>query len=113
MRALPSPAARLLRAVLCVAALSSPFALRAQQAPAQLSGAAADPRVALSDSAIRAVIKERVDTKVSTGIAVGILDPNGKTRVFSYGASGTSRPIDANSVFEIGSISKTFTTAIL
>jgi len=82
----------------------------AQQATQQ--AAAIDPR-AVSDSAIRAVIKDRVDTKRSTGIAVGILDPDGHTRVFAYGASGTSRPIDANSVFEIGSITKTFTATSL
>jgi serine-type D-Ala-D-Ala carboxypeptidase/endopeptidase len=44
---------------------------------------------------------------------VGLIGPDGKSRVFAYGASGTARPIDANSVFEIGSITKTFTAAIL
>ena len=82
--------------------------LLAQQ-PAQQSSAAIDPRVALSDSAIRAIIKDRVDAKRSAGIVVGVLDSDGRTRVFGYGASGTGRPLDANSVFEIGSITKTFT----
>jgi len=82
------------------------------QQPTQ-QATAIDPRVALSDSAIRAVIKERVDAKRSSGIAVGILDPDGHTRVFAYGTSGTSRPLDANSVFEIGSITKTFTATTL
>ena len=82
------------------------------QQPTQ-QAAAVDPRLALSDSAIRAVIKDRVDARRSTGIAVGILDPDGRTRVFGYGTSGTSRPIDANSVFEIGSITKTFTGTTL
>ena len=81
--------------------------------PAAQQTAAIDPRVALSDSAIRAVIKDRVDTKRSSGIAVGILDPDGRTRVFAYGASGTSRPLDGQSVFEIGSITKTFTATTL
>src|SRR5581483_215675 len=71
-----------------------------------------DPR-ALSDSAIRAVIKNRVDSNRSAGIAVGIIDPDGHTRVFAYGNSGTNRPIDANTVFEIGSITKTFTATTL
>jgi CubicO group peptidase (beta-lactamase class C family) len=83
----------------------------AQQAAQQ--AAAVDPRVALSDSAIRAIIKDRVDSKRSSGIAVGILDPDGRTRVFAYGSSGTNRPLDANSVFEIGSITKTFTATSL
>jgi serine-type D-Ala-D-Ala carboxypeptidase/endopeptidase len=95
---------------LTVLALSAASAI-AQQPTQQAT--AVDPRVALSDSAIRAVIKERVDAKRATGIAVGILDPDGRTRVFAYGASGTSRPLDGQSVFEIGSITKTFTATSL
>ena len=96
--------------LLTVLALSASSAV-AQQPTQQAS--AVDPRVALSDSAIRAVIKERVDSKRSSGIAVGILDPDGSTRVFAYGNSGTSRPLDESSVFEIGSITKTFTATTL
>src|SRR2546430_16184494 len=95
-----------LRLTLAALALSGTRVV-AQQATQQ--AAAVDPRVALSDSAIRSLIKERVDSKRSSGIAVGILDPDGRTRVFAYGTSGTSRPLDANSVFEIGSDTHTFT----
>ncbi len=66
-----------------------------------------------NDSTIRAIITERVDAKLSTGIVVGVLEPSGQRRIVAYGASGTSRPLDANSVFEIGSITKTFTAAVL
>jgi serine-type D-Ala-D-Ala carboxypeptidase/endopeptidase len=66
-----------------------------------------------SDSAIRTIITNRVDAKLSTGIVVGVLEPSGRRRIVSYGASGTFRPLDANSVFEIGSITKTFTAALL
>src|SRR3954463_15052024 len=86
--------------VLALLALSTPSAF-AQQPTQQ--AAAVDPRVALSDSAIRAVLKDRVDAKRSSGIAVGILDPDGRTRVFAYSVSGTSRPIHGQRVFEIGS----------
>src|ERR1051325_11629300 len=92
--------------LLAVLAASATSAL-AQQPTQQ--AAAVDPRVALSDSAIRAVIKDRVDAKRSSGIAVGILDPDGRTRVFAYGTSGTSRPLDEKSVFEIGSVTNNST----
>jgi CubicO group peptidase (beta-lactamase class C family) len=101
---------------LTTARLVTVLALSATSAAAQQptqQAAAVDPRVALSDSAIRAVIKDRVDAKRSSGIAVGILDPDGRTRVFAYGTSGTSRPLDEKSVFEIGSITKTFTATTL
>jgi len=103
---------RRLRCFSLLAAIALLSARGNSQQPTQ-QAAAADPRVALSDSAIRAIIKERVDAKRSSGIAIGVLDPDGRTRVFAYGASGTSRPIDANSVFEIGSITKTFTATTL
>lgn len=103
-----------MRSVLLVTALGAiafpAYVAVGQQASQQAT--AIDPR-AVSDSAILAVIKDRVDSKRSTGIAVGILDPDGHTRVFAYGNSGTSRPIDANTVFEIGSITKTFTATTL
>ena len=66
-----------------------------------------------NDSTIRAIIRERVDAKLSTGIVVGVFGPTGRRQVVSYGVSGTSRPLDAGSVFEIGSITKTFTAAVL
>jgi len=97
--------------IVALGAIAFPVGVAVGQQASQ-QATAIDPR-AVSDSAIRAVIKDRVDSKRSVGIAVGILDPDGHTRVFSYGASGTSRPIDANSVFEIGSITKTFTATTL
>jgi CubicO group peptidase (beta-lactamase class C family) len=66
-----------------------------------------------NDSTIRAIIKRRVDARLSTGIVVGVFGASGRRRVVSYGASGTARPLDANSVFEIGSITKTFTALVL
>ena len=59
-------------------------------------------------------IKSRIDNGINTGIVVGIIDDTG-THYFNYGVKSlvTKETVDENSVFEIGSISKTFTAIIL
>lgn len=83
---------------------------------AALTLAAAPPARAQSlpsDSAIREILRARVDSGRSRGIAVGILE-NGKRRFVSYGSAGPGRaPLDEHTIFEIGSISKTFTGLLL
>ncbi len=67
-----------------------------------------------NDSAVRAIIKQRVDEGRSAGIVIGLIDPDGKQRIIAYGDPGPNRmSLDANSVFEIGSISKVFTATLL
>jgi D-alanyl-D-alanine-carboxypeptidase/D-alanyl-D-alanine-endopeptidase len=67
------------------------------------------------DSAIRSVLAERVAGGGPTGIVVGLLDASGARRVIAYGTpgEGVRAPLDGSTVFEIGSITKVFTTAIL
>ncbi len=66
-----------------------------------------------SDSAVRAIIQNRVSTNRAVGIVVGIFD-HGRTKLFTAGSSGAPGvALDGNTVFEIGSITKVFTSALL
>lgn len=55
-------------------------------------------------------IKARVDEGINVGIVIGLIDGENVT-YYSYGKADlkTGRKVDENSIFEIGSISKTFT----
>lgn len=66
-----------------------------------------------SDSAIRAMLAERLEHN-GVGVVVGVIDSSGR-RVVSYGRSGASdnRPLDGETVFQIGSVTKPFTGLLL
>jgi serine-type D-Ala-D-Ala carboxypeptidase/endopeptidase len=67
-----------------------------------------------SDSAVLALIRQRVEEKRSAGIVVGLLEPDGHTRIIAFGDPGPGKlTLDGNTVFEIGSISKVFTATVL
>jgi CubicO group peptidase (beta-lactamase class C family) len=70
-------------------------------------------QAAPSDSAILAVIQPRVDAGRYAGVAVGVVTRDNQRRVITYGPNVGVAPFDGNTVFEIGSITKTFTAAIL
>lgn len=66
------------------------------------------------DSAVLAIIRQRVEEKRSAGIVVGLVEADGRTRVIAFGDPGPGKPpLDGNTVFEIGSISKVFTATLL
>jgi len=68
-----------------------------------------------SDAEIRGILAERIDSqKRSVGMVVGVIDAKGR-RIVSYGAlnQGDPRQLDGNSEFEIGSITKIFTSLVL
>ena len=67
------------------------------------------------DSEIELILRDRVDTtKQSVGIVVGLVDEKG-ARIVHYGKlkRGSDRPVDGETVFEIGSITKVFTAILL
>jgi D-alanyl-D-alanine-carboxypeptidase/D-alanyl-D-alanine-endopeptidase len=79
---------------------------RAQSLPA--SPVPADPE-------IRRILADRVGgTRFSAGIVVGVIEPTG-TRVIAYGSrdKGDERPLDGATIFEIGSVTETFTSLLL
>ena len=68
-----------------------------------------------SNEEIRKILVQRIDeAKQSVGIVVGVIEPSGR-RFVSYGslAKGDKRPLDGDTLFEIGSISKVFTSLLL
>ncbi len=69
----------------------------------------------LSDSDLRQVLTDRVDKYNRTvGIVAGLLDEKG-SRAISYGKTAleNGQPVDGDRVFEIGSVTKTFTATLL
>ena len=73
------------------------------------------PRTVPGSDEIREILVRRVDhQKQAVGIVVGIIDANGR-RVVAYGhpANGDSRVVDGDTIFEIGSVSKVFTSLLL
>jgi CubicO group peptidase (beta-lactamase class C family) len=95
------------RALLAVLGAAIFSAATLAQAPAS-SGVA-------SNADIQKIIAERVDTyRQSVGIVVGVIEPSGR-RIVTYGraSSNASRPLDGDTLFEIGSMTKVFTSLLL
>jgi CubicO group peptidase (beta-lactamase class C family) len=69
----------------------------------------------LSDADIKAILRARVeDANKAVGIVVGIVDERG-SRIISYGTrrSDSPEPVDGDTLFEIGWVTKVFTGTLL
>lgn len=76
------------------------------------SGMAGEP--ALTDAALQQILQERIKDKKTLGIVVGRIQGTSRSIVAAGTMSlNSSRPVDGNTVFEIGSITKVFTGTLL
>ena len=71
--------------------------------------------VAPSDDEIRKILADRIDAqRQSVGIVVGVIEPEGR-RIVSHGVAdaASKRAVDGDTVYEIGSVTKVFTSLLL
>lgn len=67
-----------------------------------------------TDEELEVMLGYLVEDEATPGIVLGILEADGSTRVLHRGEAGPdARPLGTRSVFEIGSINKTFTGTLL
>jgi D-alanyl-D-alanine-carboxypeptidase/D-alanyl-D-alanine-endopeptidase len=99
-----------LRLLLCWSVLLTPVggqARAAAPAPSQDSG--------FNVQDVEAILKQRVEKKLTRGIAVALIAPDGKIEIVTAGHSGNASraAVDGDTLFEIGSITKVFTATLL
>ena len=99
-----------LRLLVGLAVVLSAVAATGSGAEAQAAQAVSPDRTMRQ---LERIVHDRVDSGRSAGIVAGMVFADGSTRVVAYGDAGGGRRMDKRSVFEIGSITKTFTGTLL
>lgn len=67
-----------------------------------------------ADHEIGEFVRPYIERSLAMGMVVGLLEPDGRRRILTFGKAGEgAQPLTAGSVFEIGSITKTFTGTLL
>lgn len=74
----------------------------------------------MDDASMQAMLDARIAEKRAVGIAVALIEPDGKVRLLNAGARSADatatpgpQPVAADTIFEIGSITKAFTGVLL
>jgi serine-type D-Ala-D-Ala carboxypeptidase/endopeptidase len=95
------------------AAAQTPATQPANKPPETRAGAPAARFI--PDAAIRSLMDARVQGSSAKGYSLALIDADGTVRFLSAGSSGNAarEAIDADTIFEIGSITKTFTGTLL
>lgn len=66
------------------------------------------------DHALQLMVRYLVEDGEAPGVVLGVLEPDGTTRIVSHGRAGPDgEPVGPDTRFEIGSITKTFTATLL
>jgi serine-type D-Ala-D-Ala carboxypeptidase/endopeptidase len=102
------------RPILFTALIAAATALGAERS-GSTSSTSPSSKGTPTDAAIREILRDRIENaKRGVGIVVGIVDESGR-RVIPYGVTDTTsgREVDGDTLFEIGSITKTFTATLL
>jgi len=97
----------------CVIAIALIVALVTGSPPTYAQERAGSPGFP-SNAELTRMLRYLVDDGETPGIILGILEADGTTRIVSYGSAGPeARPLGPESIFELGSINKTFTGTLL